>query len=52
MRKQGSILVGVGGDNSDSATGVWFEGVLTAGYSDDATDDSIQEDITSVYGGG
>ena len=39
-----------GGDNSDSATSVWFEGVMTAGYSADATDDAVQADIVSVYG--
>ena len=39
-----------GGDNSDSATSVWLEGVMTAGYSADATDDAVQADIVSVYG--
>ncbi len=50
MRKQASVAVGIGGDNSDSAISVWFEGVMTAGYSEDATDDLIQADITRVYG--
>lgn len=50
MRKQGAIILGIGGDNSDSATSVWFEGVMTAGYSADATDDAVQADIVSVYG--
>jgi hypothetical protein len=50
MRKQGAIILGIGGDNSNSAIGVFFEGVMTAGYSDDATDDDVQKDIVSVYG--
>jgi hypothetical protein len=52
MKKQGSVLLGIGGDNSDSATGVWFEGVLTAGYTTDAVDDQLMREIVSVYGAG
>ncbi len=51
MKKQGSVLLGIGGDNSDSATGVWFEGVLTTGYTTDAVDDLLMQEIVSVYGG-
>lgn len=50
MKKQGAIILGIGGDNSNSAISVWFEGVMTSGYSDDATDDAVQQDIVSVYG--
>lgn len=51
MKKQGSIILGIGGDNSDSAHGTFFEGVMTQGYSTDAADDAVQADIVAVgYG--
>src|SRR4029078_7196139 len=31
MRKQGSIILGIGGDNSGSGGGQWFEGVMASG---------------------
>ena len=48
MRKQGSIILGIGGDNSDSATGVWLEGAMTASYSANAQDDALQVDIVGL----
>jgi hypothetical protein len=48
MKKQGSIILGVGGDNSNSGIGTFFEGALTAGYSTDATDDLLQADIVAA----
>jgi hypothetical protein len=51
MRKQGSVILGIGGDNSDSAIGTWFEGVLTAGYSTPEADDAVQANIVGArYG--
>jgi hypothetical protein len=50
MRKEGAIGLGTGGDNSNSAQGNFFEGVMTATYSPDATDDAVQANIASVYG--
>ena len=50
MNKQGSVLLGIGGDNSDSAVGVWFEGVLTSGYTTDAVDEQLMADIVGAYG--
>jgi len=51
MRKQGAILLGIGGDNSDGATGTFYEGVMTKGYSTDAADDAVQADIVRAgYG--
>lgn len=32
MQKQGSIILGIGGDNSDSAIGTFYEGAITMGY--------------------
>ena len=50
MRKEGAIGLGTGGDNSDGATGNWFEGVMTTAYSSDSADDAVQANIVSVYG--
>jgi non-reducing end alpha-L-arabinofuranosidase len=50
MRKEGAIGLGTGGDNTDVATGNWFEGVMTATYSPDSADDAVQANIVSVYG--
>ena len=40
QRKQGAIILGIGGDNSKSAHGVFYEGVMTSSYSSDATDNA------------
>jgi non-reducing end alpha-L-arabinofuranosidase len=50
MRKEGAIGLNTGGDNSNSAIGVFFEGAMTAHYSSDAADSAVQENIVSVYG--
>ncbi len=51
MRKQGAIILGIGGDNSAGAIGTFYEGVITAGYSSDATDDAVQANIVAAgYG--
>ena len=51
MRKQGGIILGIGGDNSDKGIGTFFEGAITRGFSSDTTDESIQSNIVSIgYG--
>jgi non-reducing end alpha-L-arabinofuranosidase len=51
MKKQGSIILGIGGDNSDSAVGTFYEGVMTQGFSSDATDAAVQANIIGAgYG--
>ena len=51
MKKQGAIILGIGGDNSDAAVGSFFEGVITKGYSTNAADDAVQANIMAVgYG--
>ena len=76
MKKQGAIILGIGGDNSDGAVyasrtphsglilsnisltslrgrcrGTFYEGVMTKGYSSNATDAAVQQDIVSAgYG--
>jgi non-reducing end alpha-L-arabinofuranosidase len=53
MKKQGAIILGIGGDNSKSSAGTFYEGVLTSGYPTDATDNSVQADIVAAgYGAG
>jgi Alpha-L-arabinofuranosidase B, catalytic len=48
MKKQGAILLGIGGDNSVSGAGTFYEGALTAGYPSDATENAVQADITAA----
>jgi hypothetical protein len=49
MHKQGSIILGTGGDGSFYSTGVWFEGAMTMGCSEDkAVDDAIQANIVAA----
>ena len=50
MRKEGAIILGTGGDNSNGGQGNFFEGVMTTHYSSDAADDAVQANIVSVYG--
>ncbi len=49
MRLTGSIILGIGGDNSDGAAGMFFEGVVLKGASADATDAAVQADINAFY---
>ena len=40
-----------GGDNSDGAVGTFYEGVMTAGYASNATDDKVQANVVAAgYG--
>jgi non-reducing end alpha-L-arabinofuranosidase len=51
MRKQGAIILGIGGDNSKGAQGTFYEGVMTSGFPTDATENSVQANITAAgYG--
>ncbi len=51
MKKQGAIVLGIGGDNSNTGVGTFYEGVMTAGYSTDAADDAVQANIVAAgYG--
>src|SRR5581483_358129 len=53
MRKEGAIILGIGGDNSIGAAGTFYEGVMTSGYPSDATENSVQANIVAAgYGGG
>jgi Alpha-L-arabinofuranosidase B, catalytic/Concanavalin A-like lectin/glucanases superfamily/Lamin Tail Domain/NPCBM-associated, NEW3 domain of alpha-galactosidase len=48
MRKQGGIVLGNGGDNSNGSQGTFYEGVMTAGYPTDATDHQVQANIVAA----
>lgn len=48
MRKEGSVVLGVGGDNSNRGTQSFFEGALMSGYSTDVADNGVQTDIVGV----
>jgi hypothetical protein len=51
MRKEGAIILGTAGDNTNSAQGNFFEGVMTAHYSSDVADDAVQANIIAAgYG--
>jgi len=55
MKKQGSIVLGSGGDccltNSNLSYGTFYEGAIVAGYPSDATDDAIHVNIVNAgYG--
>ncbi len=48
MRKEGAIILGVGGDNSNGAAGTFGEGAMTSGCPSDATENGVQANVTSV----
>ena len=51
MKKQGAIILGIGGDNSDGAVGTFYEGVMTKGYTSNAADEAVQANIVAAgYG--
>ena len=51
MRKEGAIILGIAGDNSNGAQGNFFEGVMTAHYATNAADDAVQANIVAAgYG--
>ncbi|KAI1120049.1 carbohydrate-binding module family 42 protein [Nemania abortiva] len=48
MSKEGAILLGIGGDNSNHAQGTFYEGVMTSGYPSDATENAVQANIIAA----
>ena len=50
MRKQGAILLGNGGDNSNSSQGTFYEGAMTAAgtFPTDATDQFVQANVVAA----
>ena len=48
MRKQGSIILSIGGDNSDWAKGTFFEGAMIKGYTNNDIDTAVYNNVVSV----
>jgi hypothetical protein len=50
MRKQGAILLGNGGDNSNGSQGTFYEGAMTAAgtFPTDATDQLVQANVAAA----
>lgn len=48
MSKEGAIILGIGGDNSVSAQGTFYEGVMTSSYPSDATENAVQANIVAT----
>lgn len=48
MSKEGAIILGIGGDNSIGGQGTFYEGVMTSGYPDDATENDVQANIVAA----
>jgi hypothetical protein len=50
MRKQGAILLGNGGDNSNGSQGTFYEGAVTAAgtFPSDATDQLVQANVVAA----
>ena len=51
MKKQGAIILGIGGDNTAGGQGNFYEGVLTSGAASEATTNAVQANIVAAgYG--
>ena len=48
MHEEADILLGTGGDNSNGASGEFFEGAVTSGFPSDATENAVQGELTSA----
>ena len=48
---QGSVVLGVGGDNSNNSFGTFYEGAVLAGFPDDATELAVMQNVQAAgYG--
>jgi hypothetical protein len=48
---QGAVVLGIGGDNSNTSYGTFFEGAITAGRPSDATDLAVLQNAQAAgYG--
>ena len=48
MKKEGGIVLGTGGDESNGSQGNFYEGFMATGATSDATDDAVQANIVAV----
>jgi Alpha-L-arabinofuranosidase B, catalytic len=47
-QQEGAVILGTGGDNSNSDVGSFFEGAMTIGYPTSATDFAVQQNIVAA----
>ena len=51
LKLQGAIILGLGGDNSHTGIGTFFEGAITTGCPKDTTEDAVEANIIAAgYG--
>ncbi|KAJ7637091.1 glycoside hydrolase family 54 protein [Roridomyces roridus] len=48
MSKEGAIILGIGGDNSNGAQGTFYEGAMTSGFPSDATENAVQANVVAA----
>ena len=48
MKKEGGIVLGTGGDESNGSQGNFYEGFMATGATSDVTDDAVQANIVAV----
>jgi len=48
MQQEGAIILGIGGDNSNFATGYFFEGVMTKGMPAESALATVQANIVKA----
>jgi len=48
MKQEGAIILGIGGDNSNWATGYFFEGVMTRGMPNAKAMEAVQSNVVSA----
>jgi hypothetical protein len=48
MHKEGSVVLGTGGDGTSLSRGYFFEGAMTAGYPPNAADNAVQANIVAA----
>lgn len=48
MKQEGAIILGIGGDNSNWATGNFYEGVMTQGMPTEQTMKAVQQNIVAA----
>ena len=48
MNKKGAIILGTGGDNSQGASGKFFEGIMVTGVTTDEVDDAVHANIVAA----
>ena len=49
MQQEGAIVLGIGGDNSNFATGEFFEGIMTRGMPTSQAMEAVQGNIVSAH---